>query len=166
MQESFNLSCQDIEAVYTRQVLDLLVVARDIREGRTEDLADRIESTLEGHLSQMMKFQESPNKTACFYLADELYAASDKKAPETLKSALAESKTALKQILSKDCFAEASCGGGVDCHKWPTSLRPVDPDTPDVMGWHYIIGSHCGFSWPFFWKRDCGLPLGLKACTG
>ena len=161
-----NLSDQDTQEIYSRQLLDLLNVASEIRAGRAEQLAERIELSLEGHLNVMMEFDENIFKTATFHLANLHYESSGNEAPENLKVMLSKSTIAMKQVLSDDCYAPVTCTGGADCHKWPTSLTAVDPDTPDPMGWHYIKGSHCGFHWPRFWKPACGQPLGLTACTG
>jgi hypothetical protein len=101
-----------------------------------------------------------------FYAAGRLYEESGEEVPRDIRRHIDHAAELAQQHLSEDCYAETHCGGGVDCHRWPTSLPDIDPSTPNPMGWRYIIDSHCGFHWPRFWKLDCGQPKGLVACTG
>jgi hypothetical protein len=148
------------------QVISLISVAQDIRAGRAEDLAARIEDMLPTYLEVMADFDDSALRTVAFYAAGLLYAESRKQPPEWMSHVIGTAKTDISQVLSEDCFEEMRCKPGKGCVPWPTSLRAVDVSRPSPMGWRYIVDSHCGFSWPKFWKPACGAPIGLVACTG
>lgn len=152
--------------LYALDVLNLIHVANEIRAGRADKLAHRIEDLLPEHLREMGAFQESSVTILATHQAGQLLESSGKEIPADLKGRLAAAGEKAKQLLSEDCFVETVCDGGPGCHRWPTSLPDIDPTTPNPMGWRYIVGSHCGFRWPRFWKLDCGNPKGLVACTG
>jgi hypothetical protein len=152
--------------LYEMDVLNLIHIASEIRAGRAEQLAKRIEDALPEYLREMETFEESSFRTLAFYETGQLYATSKCRIPQDLEGPIETAEARVGEVLSDDCFAETVCNGGVDCHRWPTSLPDIDVNTPDPMGWHYILHSHCGFHWPRFWRLDCGVPKGLKACTG
>lgn len=151
---------------YVLEVLNLVHVATEIRSGRADILASRIEDYLVQHLREMMTFVETPYRALAFNATGLLYDLAKKPIPSDLQVSVAAAQQAAAPNLSDGCFATTICNGDADCHRWPTSLPDIDTGKEDPMGWHYIIGSHCGFHWPRFWKLDCGNPKGLTACTG
>ncbi|HLK16232.1 MAG TPA: hypothetical protein VKT78_15610 [Fimbriimonadaceae bacterium] len=151
---------------FTLQVLNLVNVAQRIRSGHAPQLENDIAHTLPQYLRFMENFGDTPTRTATFYVAGNLFKASNITVPADLQRQIALANAKAKQVLSKDCFQQISCIPGAGCVPWPTSLKPVNPKVLDPQGWHYIQGSHCGFSWPKFWKLECGEPIGLTPCTG
>jgi hypothetical protein len=150
---------------YSMQVLSLIHVAREIRKGRAEELASSIEASLATHLRRMSEFPEAPVTTAAFYTAGLLYRATETKTPAGLATPISTAGTKIKQAVSEECFELLDvCACGAGCVPWPTSLRPVNVNKQSEVGWHYIVNSHCGFSWPKFWRLDCCQPIGIVQC--
>lgn len=158
---------KDYQIAYALQVLTLISVAQDIRAGRASDLLQVIEDGLPAYLTTMVSHTDSSYRTVALHTGGQLYGpdAIKRFGPQVMAS-IQEAGTKLNQVLSDGCFKEIRCDGGKGCVPWPTSLRAVDVNTPDPMGWKFIVGSHCGFSWPKFWNLDCGPPVALVACTG
>lgn len=155
----------EAEDFYSMQFLSTLNTLSEIRANRSNQLADRIESSLPDYLAHISTFNSSTMKTASFYIAGEYYKEVKKTPPAELSEHF-EMAVKVPRVLSDSCYEEIKCNGGKGCVPWPTSLRAVDITKPNVMGWRYIVGSHCGFAWPKFWKPNCGQPVTGAACTG
>jgi hypothetical protein len=153
------------ETEYTMEVLSLMHAAREIKAGRGPQLAASIESSAVDHLAPLLGFDESNYTLAALYAGGALLHSSNRAVPRNLFAALKGARDKIKQVLSADCFELTICKEP-GCVPWPTSLRPANVKAPSPMGWRYIVGSHCGFSWPKFWKLDCGPPIALEVCTG
>ena len=156
---------------YVAQVLNLVNVASEIRAGRANQLAESIESSLPDYLTSMAGFTTTPAKTAAFYAASRLLQTSKKPVPAGLQKLLNQAKAGAKQVLSEKCYELLLVCKEKGCIPIPTSLRPVDVNKVDPMGWHYLVDSHCGFKnwkrWKFWqFGQGCGPPLGITACTG
>ncbi|HTD38244.1 MAG TPA: hypothetical protein VK669_12070 [Candidatus Limnocylindrales bacterium] len=153
------------ESEYTFEVLSLLHAAREIRAGRGAQLAASIEARAVDHLAPIVGFAESTFTIAALYLGGVVLQSSPQPVPKNVFAALRGARGKVKQVLSAGCFDLTTCKAA-GCVPWPTSLRPANVNAPNPLGWHYIVGSHCGFSWPKFWKLDCGPPIALQPCTG
>jgi hypothetical protein len=151
---------QEAEEFFSMQVLSMMNVAAEIRAGHCQQVLDRIEESLPANLEQMTSFEDSPVKVAVLNAAIKSYKASGKPVPAFLASIADRVRAAALGVESKDCFAFKKCS----CFK-VTSPEGVDVNTPDPNGWHYIIGSHCGFHWPKIWKMDCGEPTAVDPCS-
>ena len=151
------------EQMYAMHVVDLVNIARQIRDGHGEEVAARIEEGMPAYLAAMRGFAESHLKTATFYAAGKLLKKSGVRLTRALAALVDRYSRRQHEALSKDCHKLARCGGGWRCIPWPTSLRPVDPNRTDPVGWRYIVDSKCGFKFPDAWKL-CGNPLGLYQC--
>ncbi|HEY6326818.1 MAG TPA: hypothetical protein VIW73_09950 [Candidatus Cybelea sp.] len=150
---------------YTMELLSLLHAAREIQAGRGSQLASWIEQNTSDHIASMLNFDESNLTIATHYLAGVVLQSANQPVPSNVAAALKLGREKVNQVLSAGCFDLTACKAA-GCVPWPTSLRPANVNAPNPMGWHYIVGSHCGFSWPKFWKLDCGPPIALKPCTG
>lgn len=159
---------QPTQDQYTMQVYSLVNVASEIQRGKGEQLASSIQGDLPGHLKRMAGFRPSPLKKAVFQSARQLFRASHMAMPADLKSTMANGLAGGGQALSAGCFKLLPICSTTKCIPLPISLRPVDVNAPDPMGWHYLIGSHCGVKGWKGWKfwQGCGEPLGVTACTG
>jgi hypothetical protein len=150
------------QAKYATQLLSLINVARQIRAGKAEKLAEQIESSLPDYLRQMADFEEVPPMRAPFYLSRLLYDAIGKKFPEDLRPLILKYGKA-EGVLSDDCFALKKGCGGVLCWKDTSSLQPVDTSKKDPYGWRYVIGTSCGWELPTL-RKPCGPPLNGPLC--
>jgi hypothetical protein len=156
---------EDIEYMYEMQVLSLVNIARQIRDSKGAEVANRIDKSLPEYLETMLDFAENNVKTATFYAGGKLLKFRRRSVTVKLASAIKRHSAKQGQVLSDYCCKLAKCGGGFLCLKWPTSLQPVDPKKrDDNNGWRYIIDSHCGFKL-YKPKKGCGLPLGLYQCA-
>ena len=129
---------QKSQDIYAMGVLNLVNIARQIRAGRAEQLADEIENSLLEYLEQMVNFRETSLTRVTIYAASKLFRFSKKEVSGNVRQLLSSSSEKVQGDLSNDCYKLLSvCNGGKGCVPWPTSLRPVDVDTPDPMGWRY-----------------------------
>ncbi|MGA3372383.1 MAG: hypothetical protein ABSC48_11560 [Terracidiphilus sp.] len=155
---------EDIEFMYVMAVLSLVNVARQIRDGKGDDVAEHIEESLPSYLKTMLEFKENNLKTAAFYAGGKLIKSRHLEVEKRLESAIAGYTQEQGQVLSDKCYKLAKCGGGFFCWEAPISLRPVDPNVVDDQdGWRYIVGSTCGFD-VFKPSKGCGNPVGLYQC--
>jgi len=155
----------DDQTQHALRVISLLHIAREVKAGRAEQVAASIRASAADYLTPMLAFDHTNLWIGAFYLGDVLYRSSGEPPPSHLAAALKGGREKIKEVLSDGCFDLTVCKEN-GCVKWPTSLQPVNVNAPNPMGWHYIVGSHCGFSWPKFWKLDCGQPVALKPCMG
>jgi len=149
---------------YTMDVLNLINVAREIRAGHGKQLAENIENSLPEHLKMISKFKKTPLMKAPFLLTNVLYISAKKQIPRSISNLIKKYGMSADQVLSDDCYDLLSvCGGGRWCWPLPTSLRPVDVDSPNPYGWHYIVGSGCGWN---LRGNPCGEPVTGAVCSG
>jgi hypothetical protein len=156
---------------YAAQVLNLINAAGEIHAGRGNQLVEFIENSLPAYLNNMAGFKSSPLKTATFNAAGRLLRSLNKVVPADLQGLIADAGAKAKEVLSDDCYELLPICKEKGCIPIPTSLRPVDVKKVDPMGWHYLVGSNCGFKnwkrWKFWqFGQGCGPPLGITACTG
>jgi len=154
------------EQLYIERVLDQINVAREIRAGRGNQLADRIEHALPRYLKAMRDFKDSRNKNAAYYnAAQHLKSVKVELAPD-VRALVDQYSAKVSVVRDQGCYALTDQCGDENCVAVPTSLRPIDPNTPDPNGWQCSDpGSHCGASKNFpYWP--CGQCLGLIPCTG
>ena len=159
---------QPTQDQYSMQVYSLVNVASEIQHGRAKRLAGSIQGDLPGHLKRMADFRPTPLKKAVFLAAARLFKASAMSVPSDLRSTMAAGLAGGGQAVSAGCFKLLSICSTKNCIPLPISLRPVDVNAPDPMGWHYLLGSHCGVKGWKGWKfwQGCGEPVGVTACTG
>jgi hypothetical protein len=148
---------------YAMDVLNLINVAREIREGRANQLADMIEESLPEYLHEMGDFKNSTVMCAAFYLTRVLFHKVGKPVPKGLAGLMAAYGNA-PGGLSKTCHPLIKCKGGILCIKQVSSLQPVDVNKIDNQGFRYVIGSACGWKLPRL-KKPCGAPVTGEACT-
>lgn len=156
-------SLQETEMMYLREYLNMAEVFRQIKSGNAEVLAKQIEESMPAYLKRINTF-ESPNmKSAGFIVAGNLANKYGLVLPADIVSGIKEAEKTAGKVLSDDCYDLMECTAP-GCVAWPTSLRAANVNSPNIMGWHYIKDSHCGFSWPKFWKLECGPPIALVPC--
>lgn len=158
------ITLQDSQDLYSMQFLNMINVLSEIRAGRSEQLAASIENSIPAYLKQIAGFNEASLKTVSFYTADLFYQKEDKTPPAEFEHYFTMAAVNAKQVLSKDCYDLLSICTAPGCTPLPTSLRPVNIDSPNPAGWHYIVDSNCGFSWPKIWNLGCGPPINGPAC--
>jgi hypothetical protein len=161
------VTLREAQDMYAMQVLSLIYVAREIRKGRADELANTIEEALAGYLARISSFRETSLTTATYYTAGLLYKSAKKRIPRGLSKYISRAQRRIRAEVSEDCYELTTCttvACVAGCVPWPTSLRPVDVNKPSPVGWHYILNSHCGFHWPKFWKLDCCEPIGITQC--
>jgi hypothetical protein len=158
-------SLQQTQDLYSREFLNMMNILNQIKAGGSEKLSQNISNSIPAYLNQIAGFDNSTLRTVSFYVADKFYSKEHKTIPENLTKIMEMARMQGGKLLSDTCYEEMQCGEP-GCIPWPTSLRAADVTKPNSpMGWRYIKGSNCGFSWPKFWKLDCGQPVALEACT-
>jgi len=157
------VTLQQSQDMYSTEFLNMLNVLTEIRAGRAEQLAASIENSIPAHLGQIATFNESALKTVSFYSSELFYKKQGKMPPVEFETHFKQAEIDAKTVLSDSCYDLLPVCAEVDCIPWPTSLRPVNLDSPNPEGWHYIKDSHCGMDWPKIWI-GCGPPVNGPAC--
>jgi hypothetical protein len=157
------MTLQESQDLYSAEFLNMLNILSEIRAGRAEQLASTIESSIPQYLTQISGFNESAFKTVSFYNASMFYMKQDKTPPAEFEAQIKQAMIDSKTVLSDDCYDLFPTCVAVNCVPWPTSLRPVNINSPNPEGWRYIKNSHCGIAWPKVW-RGCGPPINGPAC--
>jgi hypothetical protein len=157
------ISQAETEDMYVREFLNMAEVYRQIREGQAELLAKQIEAAMPAYLKRINTFERSTMKSAGFIVAGTLVKKYNIALGAELNSSIEEAEEVAGQVLSDDCYDLLDCRAP-GCVPWPTSLRGANVNSPNIMGWHYVKDSYCGFSWPKFWKLECGQPIALVPC--
>lgn len=157
------MTLQESQDLYSAEFLNMMNVLSEIRAGRAAQLAASIESSIPQYLTQISGFNESTLKTVSFYNANLYYLKQDKTPPSEFESQIKQAQIDSKTVLSDDCYDLFPACVAPGCIPWPTSLRPVNINSPNPEGWRYIKNSNCGIAWPRIW-RGCGPPVNGPAC--
>jgi hypothetical protein len=145
-----------MQEAYTMRVMEQLSIAYEIRTGRANDLADRIEKAFPTYLKTISEFNHKEAVASAMAAAAKYYERSRKQIPAEIEPLL---RSAQKRVAGQCYDLVEVCRGGKGCIPVVTSLRPVDLRKPNDGGWE--PHGKCGATNK---AKPCGPPLGVAAC--
>jgi hypothetical protein len=132
-----------------------------LRTGRTAELVEFLEDSLEEELEAIGNLPESNVRTVAFYNAGLVNEKSETQvfSKDALVSEIAIAIKGIAKAQSTTCHPTKNCTGGWNCFRMPWSLKAVDVNKSGI--WHYIKGSNCGFTLS---GNGCGEPVTGSVC--